>query len=244
MNPSRVERGSRIRDSEPVNLAIGFNGFPMTAFCIPERYVPYLDKVLVSNGMIKDRLQRLAAHIVESYEHLEINNVSIMCVLKGGFKFFSDLVEEMQRIIWSRNAQLCIAVEFIRVKSYTDTVSGTVGIRPIDNAMPIKDKNILIVDDICDTGKTLVKLSEYLAEAGAKSVMTCCLLLKHTDLNIGYRPDFLGFEIPDEFIVGYAIDYNECFRDLSHICSINEKAKVTFSSHSDVELGKLPTPAP
>ncbi|EUB59153.1 Hypoxanthine-guanine phosphoribosyltransferase [Echinococcus granulosus] len=242
MIPPSVVPGSDIRDSEPVNLANGFSGFPTTAFCIPERYVPYLDKVLVSNGMIKDRLQRLAAHIVESYEHLGITNLSIMCVLKGGFKFFSDLIDELQRIIWSRSAQLCIAVEFIRVKSYTDTVSGTVGIRSIDNAMPIKDKNILIVDDICDTGKTMVKLSDYLTEAGAKSVMTCCLLLKHTKLNIGYRPDFLGFEIPDQFIVGYAIDYNECFRDLSHICSINEKAKLSFTSHRDIELGKLPAP--
>ncbi|KAL5111159.1 Hypoxanthine-guanine phosphoribosyltransferase [Taenia crassiceps] len=130
------------------------------------------------------------------------------------------------------------------ISDYCDTVSSTVGIRQIDNAMPIEDKNVLIVDDICDTGKTLVKLSEYLIESGAKSVMTCCLLLKDTKLNIGYRPDFLGFQIPDEFIVGYAIDYNECFRDLSHICSINEKAKVTFSSHRDVELGKLPPPTP
>ncbi len=64
-------------------------------------------------------MQRLAAHIVESYESMGIKNVSLMCVLKGGFKFFSDLVEEMQRIIWARKTELCIAVEFIRVKSYT-----------------------------------------------------------------------------------------------------------------------------
>lgn len=66
-----------------------------------------------------------------------------MCVLKGGFKFFSDLIEEMQRTIWARKTELCITVEFIRVKSYTDTTSGQVNIRSIDNAMPIRDKVIL-----------------------------------------------------------------------------------------------------
>ncbi|VDL19817.1 unnamed protein product [Hymenolepis diminuta] len=204
-----------VRDSEPVNAR-----FPVTSFCIPERYAPYLDKVLVSNGMIKDRLQRLAGYIVETYEYEGIRDVSIMCVLKGGFKFFSDLIEEMQRTIWARKTELCITVEFIRVKSYTDTTSGQVNIRSIDNAMPIRDKNILVVDDICDTGKTMTKLSDYLFENGAKTVKSCCLLLKHTDLNVGYRPHFLGFEIPDEFIVGYAIDYNECFRDLL-VCFTN-----------------------
>ncbi|CDS40030.1 hypoxanthine guanine phosphoribosyltransferase [Echinococcus multilocularis] len=197
MSPPGVVPGSNIRDSEPVNLANGFSGFSTTAFCIPERYVPYLDKVLVSNGMIKDRW-------IQIFFRLD------------------------RRIAKNNLVEKCSVVHSC--------------IRPIDNAMPIKDKNILIVDDICDTGKTMVKLSDYLTEAGAKSVMTCCLLLKHTKLNIGYRPDFLGFEIPDQFIVGYAIDYNECFRDLSHICSINEKAKLSFTSHSDIELGKLPAP--
>lgn len=63
-----------------------------------------------------------------------------MCVLKGGFKFFSDLVEEMQRIIWARKTELCISVEFIRVKSYIDTTSCDVHVRSIDSAMPIKNK--------------------------------------------------------------------------------------------------------
>ncbi|KAM7540824.1 hypothetical protein Aperf_G00000031869 [Anoplocephala perfoliata] len=218
-----------IRGSETVNLADGFKGFPVNSFCIPERYAPYLDKVLVSNGMIKDRLQRLAGHIVESYEYLGFREVSIICVLKGGFKFFSDLVEEMQRTIWARKTELCISVEFIRVKSYTDTASGDVHITSIDNAMPIKDKNILVVDDICDTGKTMTALCNHLYEGGAKTVKSCCLLLKHTKLNIGYRPDFLGFEIPDKFIVGYAIDYNECFRDLLASFFIHKEIMTMFT---------------
>uniref|UniRef100_A0A5K3FC11 Hypoxanthine phosphoribosyltransferase n=1 Tax=Mesocestoides corti TaxID=53468 RepID=A0A5K3FC11_MESCO len=178
-----------VRDSEPINLTDGYPGFPVTAFCIPERYAPYLSKVLISNGMIQDRLQRLAAHIVESCETMGIKDISLMCVLKGGFKFFSDLIEQMQRIIWARKTELCITVEFIRVKSYTDTSSGDINIRSIDSSMPLEGKDILVVDDIVDTGKTMVKLSEYLMSNGARSVMTCCLLLKHTSLNIGYRPD-------------------------------------------------------
>ncbi|KAL7061555.1 hypothetical protein AAHC03_01543 [Spirometra sp. Aus1] len=91
-----------------------------------------------------------------------------------------------------------------------------------------------------DTGKSMLKLNEYLRSLGATSVHVSCLLLKRTHLSRGYTPDFLGFEVPDRFIVGYAIDYNECFRDLLHICSINEKAKKVFAMNNRSELGSLP----
>ncbi len=83
-------------------------------------------------------MQRHAEHIVESYEFKGIKNVSLMCVLKGGFKVFSDLVEEMQRIILARKTELRVAVKFIREKSHTDTTSGDVNMRTIDNQMLVK----------------------------------------------------------------------------------------------------------
>ncbi|BHF58635.1 hypoxanthine phosphoribosyltransferase 1 [Sparganum proliferum] len=211
---------------EPVIIEEGFAGFPLSSFCIPERYVPHLESVLVSNGMIKDRIKRIAAEIIEFFEKEGITSVYMLCVLKGGFKFFSDLIEEMQQNIWSRKCNISLQIEFVRVKSYIDTTSG--------------DVHVLVVDDLVDTGKSMLKLSEYLRTLGATSVHVSCLLLKRTHLSRGYTPDFLGFEVPDRFIVGYAIDYNECFRDLLHICSINEKAKKVFAMNNRSELGSLP----
>uniref|UniRef100_A0A0X3NT94 Hypoxanthine phosphoribosyltransferase n=2 Tax=Schistocephalus solidus TaxID=70667 RepID=A0A0X3NT94_SCHSO len=228
------------RKGEPVVLDDSFAGFPLSSFCIPERYVPHLESVLVSNGMIKDRIKRIAVEIIEFFENEGITSVSIFCVLKGGFKFFSDLIDEMQQSIWSKNCNISLQIEFVRVKSYIDTKSGDVVISDKENCMSIKGKNVLVVDDLVDTGNSMLKLTEYLHVLGALSVHVTCLLLKRTQLSRGYRPDFLGFEVPDRFIVGYAIDYNECFRDLLHICSINEKAKKVFSMRNQGELGYLP----
>nr|VZI24750.1 unnamed protein product [Spirometra erinaceieuropaei] len=202
---------------EPVILEEGFAGFPLSSFCIPERYVPHLESVLVPNGMIKDRIKRIAAEIIEFFEK-----------------------EEMQQNIWSRKSNISLQIEFVRVKSYIDTTSGDVVISDIESCISIKGKHVLVVDDLVDTGKSMLKLNEYLRSLGATSVHVSCLLLKRTHLSRGYTPDFLGFEVPDRFIVGYAIDYNECFRDLLHICSINEKAKKVFAMNNRSELGSLP----
>ncbi|VDK85439.1 unnamed protein product [Dibothriocephalus latus] len=225
---------------ETVILDENFAGFPLSSFCIPERYVPHLESVLVPNGMIKDRIKRIAAEIIEFFEKEGITSVSMFCVLKGGFKYFSDLIDEIQQTIWSRKCNISLQIEFVRVKSYIDTTSGDVVISDIENCISIKGKNLLVVDDLVDTGKSMMKLIEYLHGLGAASVNVSCLLLKRTPLSCGYRPDFLGFEVPDRFIVGYAIDYNECFRDLLHICSINEMAKKVFAMSKHTELGYLP----
>ena len=80
---------------------------------------------------------------------------------------------------------------------------------------------MLIVEDIIDTGKTMVKLLERLQDYKPKSVRVTSLLVKKTERSNGYIPDYVGFAIPDAFVVGYALDYNEYFRDLDHICVIS-----------------------
>ena len=96
--------------------------------------------------------------------------------------------------------------------------SGEVQIIGGDDMSSIKGKNVLIVEDIIDTGRTMVKLLNVLSKYEPKSVRVCSLLLKRTPLSNGYQPDYAGFSIPEKFVVGYALDLNEHFRDLEHIC--------------------------
>lgn len=92
----------------------------------------------------------------------------------------------------------------------------------LEDMSSIKGKNLLIVEDIIDTGKTMMKLLETLREHQPKSISVACLLRKRTPLSNGYIPDYVGFEIPDRFVIGHGFDYNEYFRDMLHICVINE----------------------
>jgi hypoxanthine-guanine phosphoribosyltransferase len=95
--------------------------------------------------------------------------------------------------------------------------------RPLNRVSP--SQNLLIVEDIIDTGATMVKLLEKLRQYEPSSIKVTSLLIKKTDRSNGYIPDYVGFAIPDAFVVGYALDYNEYFRDLDHICVISVSGK-------------------
>ena len=86
----------------------------------------------------------------------------------------------------------------------------------------LRGKNVLIVEDMIDTGRTMQKLLKTISKYEPKSVKVACLLRKRTPLSDGFVPDYVGFEIPNKYLVGYALDYNEYFRDLSHVCVINQ----------------------
>merc|ERR1712098_374366 len=101
--------------------------------------------------------------------------------------------------------------------------TGEINIIGLDRLDSLAGKNVLIVEDIIDTGRTMTKLLNTLAKFCPKSVKTACLLRKRTPLSSGYIPDYVGFEIPDKSVVGYALDYNEYFRDLMHICEISQQ---------------------
>ena len=107
--------------------------------------------------------------------------------------------------------------------------TGEIQVMGMDDLNVLKGKNVLIVEDIIDTGRTMKKLLATLNKYEPKSVKVACLLRKRTPLSDGYAPHFVGFEIPDKFVVGYALDYNEYFRDLAHICNINEHGKEKFA---------------
>ncbi|VDM61735.1 unnamed protein product [Angiostrongylus costaricensis] len=187
---------------------------PLNAFDIPRCYEGDLSAVVITEGLIRDRVRRLAKDI---HETIGADQLSLLCVLKGSYKFFNALVDELGNARW-----LCkepMTVDFIRCKSYEDDVSsGTVQIIGLSNLEELRGKNVLVVDDIVDTGLTLSKLIHTLEQCGAKKIWTALLLSKRVPRKVTITEDFVAFNIPNKFIVGYGLDYNQKFRDLNHIC--------------------------
>ncbi|CAG2121114.1 unnamed protein product, partial [Medioppia subpectinata] len=126
-----------------------------------------------------------------------------------------------------------IRVEFIRLKSYEDDKStSNLKVIGIESLESLRGKNVLIVEDIIDTGNTMVKLRELLKEYDLKSIRVTSLFVKRTPLSNGYTPDYVGFNIPNKFIVGCNMDYNEYFRELNHVCVMSKLGKEEYSMKS------------
>ncbi|XP_064906844.1 phosphoribosyltransferase domain-containing protein 1 isoform X2 [Columba livia] len=179
-------------------------GYSLDLFTYPQHYYGDLEYVLIPHGIIVDRTERLAKDIMQD---IGDNDIVVLCVLKGGYKFCADLVEHIKNL--SRNSERFISmkVDFVRLKSY---------------------HNVLIVEDIVGTGRTMKVLLNNIEKYKPKMIKVASLLVKRTSRPDGYRPDYYGFEIPDLFVVGYALDYNEHFRDLNHICVINDHGKAKY----------------
>lgn len=174
-----------------------------------------------------DRIERLARDIFENLDHSK--PLACLCVLKGGYQFFSDLQDCIQNLNANSNKSCQMSLDFIRLKSYEDDRQGEVRIVGSDDLTTLKGKNVLIVEDLIDTGRTMKKLLSVLEQYNTHTVNVVTLMVKRTPRSIGYRPDYIGFEIPDHFIVGYACDYNEYFRDLKHICIISKQGVEKYS---------------
>ncbi|KAF7255698.1 hypothetical protein EG68_07182 [Paragonimus skrjabini miyazakii] len=214
----------------PIVLCDDYPGFPVRHFCMAPRYENYVDHVLIPNGMVKDRIEKMALNIVTSFGNDKARSVTLLCVLKGGFRFLADLIHGLESTIRARGTSLPMSMDFARIKSYVNDKSVHEPIfTGLENPEQYRDKDILVVEDIIDTGKTMRSLLKYLESLSPRSVKVASLLLKRTPLSNGYRPDFTGFEIPDRFVVGYAFDYNDHFRDIHHICVINDDGKKKFA---------------
>lgn len=206
-----------------------YEGYPLNMFCVPRHYEDDLKMVLIPAGLVADRTERLARNI---WEAVGREGLVALCVLKGGYKFFSDLIDRIKTLNSSSDhGSVPIAVDFIRLKSYQDDKStGEIKVIGGDHLKNLEGKHVLIVEDIIDTGKTMQKLLRLLANHNPKTVSVASLLVKRTPLSTGYRPNYIGFEVPDAFVVGYALDYNEYFRDLNHVCVINENGINKYSA--------------
>eukprot|EP01135_Chromosphaera_perkinsii_P010736 Nk52_evm15s2209 gene=Nk52_evmTU15s2209 len=204
----------------------GEKGMDLDMFCTPKHYENDLSRVLITHGTILNRTEKMAKDICKE---LGGGPLVALCVLKGGHQFYADLLNYMKRINTNTENPIPLTLDFVRLKSYENERSlGDVKIIGGD-LESIKGKNVLIVEDIIDTGNTMVKLLKNLEQYEPANVKVASLLVKRTVHSNHYKPDFIGFEIPDEFVVGYALDYNEYFRDLDHICIISEQGKKKYA---------------
>ncbi|KAJ2009320.1 hypothetical protein GGI04_000569 [Coemansia thaxteri] len=202
--------------------------YKLDHFVIPGHYAEDVENILIPHGLIMDRIAKLAQIITSEYDN---ERVVVCCVLKGGHQFFSDLVACMKKALNKQNKTLPMTLDFVRVKSYeNDQSTGKVHVSMTEKELQeLKGKNLLLVEDIIDTGRTMQKLLETLGKYELKSVKVASLLVKKTAQSCGYIPDYVGFAVPDLFVVGYCLDYNDIFRDLDHICAISEVGKAKYA---------------
>ena len=168
-----------------------------------------IGKVLLSAQELDEITTRLAAEIDEAYRNAT-GRLVLVCILKGSIMFMSDLMKKLT---------VPVEIDCMRVASYGagTTSSGTVNIL-LDLIRPdLPECDLLIIEDIIDSGNTLSYLTKYLEAKGAKSVRTCTMLDKPSRRTVPYTPDFVGVEIPDEFVVGYGLDYAEKYRALPYV---------------------------
>ena len=163
-------------------------------------------KVLVSEEEVNERIKTLGKQISENYAGKQIH---MICVLKGGVFFMCELAKRIS---------VPVSLDFMCVSSYGDatTSSGVVRIaKDLDES--IEGKDVLIVEDIIDSGNTLSKVREILSLREPKSLAICTLLDKPSRREVNVPVEYVGFAIPDEFVVGYGIDYAQRYRHLPYI---------------------------
>ncbi|MEQ9373894.1 MAG: hypoxanthine phosphoribosyltransferase [Imperialibacter sp.] len=170
-----------------------------------KEFEPYIDRSQISN-----RLNELAEQIDSDYAG---KSLVMLAVLNGAFIFAGDLI---------RLLKVDAEVSFVKLKSYRGTAS-TGEVQTLIGLMhELKDREVLIVEDIIDTGRTMSKLLEMVWEQSPASVKVCTLLVKPDVFKNKYQLDYVGFSIPDKFVVGYGLDYDELGRQLPDIYKIKD----------------------
>jgi len=173
-----------------------------------------LARVLIPAETIEKRVQELAAQIEKDYA--SVDSLYMVGILKGAFIFLADLV---------RHLSIPHTVDFMALSSYGKTTSsGAVRIL-MDLREPIEKRHVLIVEDILDSGKTLSYLYHLLKERQPASLKTCVLTLKQRTTFTAEVPlDYLGFEIPDVWVVGYGLDFADKYRTLPYIAELKRSS--------------------
>ena len=164
-------------------------------------------KTLISEQDLQKRIKEIGKQITKDYKNQEI---IIICILTGAVYFATDLTKNID------NNKLLL--EFMKVSSYGNEKesSGQIMIKQ-DIRADIKDKNIIIVEDIIDTGLTMKFLKNYLLDKNPKSLKICTLLDKKERRKVKIEADYVGFEIPNKFVLGYGLDYEDYYRNLPYV---------------------------
>ena len=166
-----------------------------------------IDHILVTEEQLKAKVNELGAQITKDYEGRDLLLVSI---LKGSVVFMADLM---------RAIRMPCGIDFMVVSSYGGANTTSTGLVKIvkDLDQDLSGKDLLIVEDILDTGITLSHLVPRLKLRNPASVRLCTILSKPSRRKADIEPDYLGFEVPDEFVVGYGLDYDEKYRNLPYV---------------------------
>lgn len=168
-------------------------------------------KVLIDEQTLENKISELANRIMKDYEKKEI---VLICILKGSTFFTVDLAKKIKQDV---------KIEFIQVSSYGSATvsSGEIELK-LDLKESIEGKEVIVVEDIIDTGRTLSYLLELLEGRNPKSLKLCTLLDKPERRKYDVTVDYVGFAIPDKFVVGYGLDCDEHYRNLPYIAYIEE----------------------
>lgn len=163
-------------------------------------------EVLITEEQLDKRISEIAEQINKEFASKDI---TLVCVLKGGVMFMTDMAKKLKQTV---------EFEFIDVSSYHGgtTSSGNLTINK-DLEASIEGKHVILLEDIVDTGRTLSYLIEYLKEKKPASLKLCTLLDKPSRRVVDVNADYIGFTIPDAFIVGYGLDYDQKYRNLPYI---------------------------
>ena len=168
-------------------------------------------KVLFTSEEVRRAVERLARQISKDYQGKQ---PLLIGILKGSFVFMADLIRQLN---------LPVAVDFVQLSSYGAGKESTGKIKIVRGlGTAVKGKDVLVIEDIVDTGLSIAFLLKYLEKKKPSSLKLCLLLDKPSRRQIPVTIDYLGFTVPNKFIVGYGIDWNEQFRYLPHICFLEE----------------------
>lgn len=167
-------------------------------------------KTLIKEQDLTSRIDEVAKQIQKDFNNEEI---TLICVLKGAVFFATELAKRIES---------SVIIDFIKVSSYAGTQStGTLKFT-LDISQEIENKNVLIVEDIVDTGRTLSYLKDYLSSRHPKSLKFCTMLDKKERREFDFTPDYTCFDIPDKFVIGYGLDFDEKYRNLPYIGYIEQ----------------------
>lgn len=170
---------------------------------VPNPLEKDLDTILVNEAAIKTRLEELGGEINATYEGREL---AVIAIINGAIIFVADLIRELK---------VSIQLDCIRVSSYRDEMRPMQEPEIIDKIrLDLQGVDVLLIDDILDTGKTLSHVCKIFRTMQPASLRTCVLLDKQTTRSVDFEADFVGFQIPDEFAVGYGLDFAERYRQL------------------------------
>jgi len=166
-----------------------------------------IETVLIDETTLQDRIGAMAAQIETDYA--DKDDLLLICVLKGAFMFLSDISRALKR---------AHSIDFMGISSYGKGTTSMGAVQIImDLKAPIENRHVLIVEDIIDSGRTLDYMRRNLLSRSPASLRICTLLNKPARREINVDVDYVGFDIPDEFVVGYGLDFDELYRNLPFI---------------------------